>query len=68
MKELEDLKDWLRSRAGSWRQISRKSGVSTRTIHRILNNTGYSVNLKTFAALNRERERLARLEAFEATL
>jgi DNA invertase Pin-like site-specific DNA recombinase len=55
VKELIELSAWLASKRGSWTQIARSTGVSTRTIYRIVNDPKYSVNLSTFLILSHAR-------------
>jgi protein-S-isoprenylcysteine O-methyltransferase Ste14 len=55
VKELRDLSTWLASKRGSWTRISRNTGVSTRTIYRIVNDPKYTVNFSTYLALSNER-------------
>lgn len=62
MKELQELSAWLASKRGSWTQIAKTTGVSTRTIYRIVNDPKYSVNLSTFLILSHERASEANTE------
>lgn len=55
MKELQELSAWLASKRGSWTQLAKTTGVSTRTIYRIVNDPKYSVNLSTFLTLSHAR-------------
>lgn len=59
MNELRTLREWLASQAGERKlnEIARETGVSRRTIQRIVNDDGYSVNLKTFSTLDAIRVR-----------
>lgn len=55
MNELLELIAWLGSQRGNWSRISRQSGVSTRTIYRIVNDSDYNVTRKTIRKLSAER-------------
>ena len=55
MNELRDLISWLASQKGSWTQISKRSGISTRTIYRIVNDPGYNVTRTTIEALSAQQ-------------
>jgi DNA-binding LacI/PurR family transcriptional regulator len=59
MTEFETLRGWLSEQSGKRQlnEIARRTGVNRRTIQRIVNNDGYSVNLKTFSALKAEMEK-----------
>jgi DNA-binding phage protein len=59
MTEFETLRDWLAEQSvkRQLNEIARRTGVNRRTIQRIVNNDGYSVNLKTFSALIAEKEK-----------
>lgn len=55
MTEIEMLRDWLVQQAAARKlnEIARQTGVNRRTIQRIVNNDGYSVNSTTSSALKR---------------
>jgi hypothetical protein len=57
IKELAELRAWLASIRGDWSRLSRKTGVSTRTIYRIVNDDSYNLTLQTFVTLDKERPR-----------
>lgn len=52
-----DLRDWLRNQSGKLSEISRCSGVSRRTIQRIVNNPGYRMGPDTYSLLAPEKRR-----------
>jgi hypothetical protein len=60
MMELTRLRDWLAAQSGLWSDISRRSGISTKTIYRIVNEDAYLFRLRinTFMALDGERMRV----------
>lgn len=64
MQEMQALRDWLGSQKGDHNltSIAIRTGISRRTVQRIVNDTGYSVNLKTFSALRAEMEKQANSE------
>lgn len=66
--EILELREWLGPRKGKWSEISRRSGVSLKTIYRILNEPGYSLSSRTLAALRETRDRMLKVEQFEASL
>jgi hypothetical protein len=60
MMELTRLRDWLAAQSGYWSDIARRSGISTKTISRIVNDDAYLFRLRinTFMALDCERMRV----------
>lgn len=65
MKEMQELRDWLRSQKPRWDTIAKRAGISTKTISRFVADDDYSMNFKTFRALEAERARP--LEAEQST-
>jgi hypothetical protein len=55
MNELRELISWLASQRGNWTRISQRSGISTRTIYRIVNDPEYNVTRATIRALTAEQ-------------
>lgn len=55
MNDLAELISWLTSQRGNWSRISRQSGISTRTIYRIVNDPDYNVTMGTIRKLSNER-------------
>jgi plasmid maintenance system antidote protein VapI len=53
MTEFELLRDWLASQSGKLNEIARHTGISRRTIQRIVNESTYSVNSTTSSTLKR---------------
>jgi hypothetical protein len=56
MNELRELISWLASQRGNWTRISQRSGISTRTIYRIVNDPDYNVTRATIGALVAEQQ------------
>jgi transcriptional regulator with XRE-family HTH domain len=54
MKELNDLRTWLSTQRGRWADIARRSGVSHKTIERIIRNEDYSPTVRTFELLRQQ--------------
>lgn len=52
MNDLAELISWLASQRGNWSRISRQSGISTRTIYRIVNDPEYNVTMGTIRKLS----------------
>lgn len=52
MNDLAELISWLASQRGNWSRISRQSGISTRTIYRIVNDPDYNVTMGTIRKLS----------------
>lgn len=59
MNELRELISWLASQRGNWTRISQRSGISTRTIYRIVNDPDYNVTRATISALSTEQQTAA---------
>lgn len=55
MNELLELISWLASQRGNWTRISQRSGISTRTIYRIVNDPEYNVTRATIRKLTAEQ-------------
>lgn len=55
MNDLAELISWLASQRGNWSRISRQSGISTRTIYRIVSDPDYNVTIRTIRKLSEER-------------
>ena len=64
---MQALRDWLGSQKGDHNltNIATRTGVSRLTVQRIVNDDGYSINMKTFSALKVEMDRLLALETTE---
>lgn len=56
MDEITTLRAWLLSRRGQWTQIASRTGLSTKTIHRIAKAEA-NLRLDTYTALKAEMVR-----------
>lgn len=51
MKELTQIREWLRSEKGNWTGIAKRTGLSTKTIQRIAREPERFVSMRTLIAL-----------------
>lgn len=51
MKDLDVIKRWLVTKKGSWKAISKDSGVSTRTLTNIVNSDEPRITMSTLRKL-----------------
>ena len=57
MNELSVLRQWLNGQTGRLNEIAKRTGISRRTIQRIVNDDEYSVHLSTYSILKSEMDR-----------
>lgn len=57
MENLDRLRGWLADQKGDWSRIARSTDISTKTIHRIVNDESYCyrITFTTYLALDNER-------------
>lgn len=56
MSEFELLRSWLSEQSGKLNEISRQTGISRRTIQRIVNKDCYSPSLSTYSTLKKRMD------------
>ena len=59
MDDITPIRDWLLSRKGHWTQIIEKTGLSRKTLQRVVKIEGHNYTLETYLILKREMEREA---------
>jgi hypothetical protein len=57
MDEITPIRDWLLSQKGHWTQIIENTGLSRKTLQRVVKVDGYNYTLETYRALDREMKR-----------
>lgn len=63
MKEIHELREWLRSQKPNWTEIAQRAGVNAKTISRFVGSDDYSMNFKTFFALKAQMDAETEQEA-----
>lgn len=58
MTEIEMLREWLPAQMGKLNEIARQTGVSRRTIQRIVNDDDYAVTSTTSSKLKKYMDSL----------
>lgn len=66
MKHLAPLRQWLEGQKENWPTIARDTGLSVKTLSRIVNDEAYGCRLQTFVLLDALRTKTTRKKAVPA--
>lgn len=63
MKEVEELRAWLRDQKGKYGKLAKLTGLSTKTISRIAHDPTWNLTLNTYTVLLNEKALAEKEEA-----